>query len=186
LLHELLLGNEDDVIASRMASALDMASLLARMSFLHQWFLEEIGGVRDGETGYYVIAKHKLQSLHKDAFSCFIEEGFLIYQLIIKLQDRLQKNLLDEMEMSAQDGITFNFYRENTGRIEIFKDARLERTYFTIPPLCWYISEKSREEVVWGVPRTDPSTKVQSFHDMKDDLIDEMEYRESLNYRWAL
>jgi len=83
--------------------------------------------------------------------------------------------------MSSAQREAHEFYFHQTARIEVLKRGVLETVYFTIPPVCAYLTPVTRTGVVWSVPRTDPATKVQSFLDMKDVLINEMIYHEKLN-----
>ena len=89
-----------------------------------------------------------------------IQEGFGIFQLLMLVGEHFQADLLDKKQMQSAEAEAYCFYDTQTARIEVLKDGRLERVYFTIPPVCAYLSETTRADVVWTIPRTDPATKV--------------------------
>ena len=45
------------------------------------------------------------------------------------------------------------FLRQNTGRIEVARDGKLQRIYFGIGPVCYYVSVKTRRNLMLTMDR---------------------------------
>jgi len=220
-LNEMCVGS-NHVILLRLKTILEPVSLLQRMTWLYQRFLdiygEDIGAHKialeyaitqsfstyKGESAskrgmimkplpkgemVWTVPRANMIHLPAQAFAgetgCrgggAVQEGFSIFQLLVQVGEYFSIDLLQNYHMTNAEAEAHSFYKGLTARIEIMKRGKLERVHFTIPPVCAYLTEKTRDDVVWGVPRTDPATKVQSFQDMKDVLINEMIYHEKLN-----
>eukprot|EP00755_Sulcionema_specki_P032801 Sspe_Gene.19985::Locus_7307_Transcript_1_1_Confidence_1.000_Length_7185::g.19985::m.19985 len=78
--------------------------------------------------------------------------------------------------MTSEAG--FTYFHAMTGRIEIARDAHLQRVYFRIPELCLNLSETTRQSILWAVDRDTPSSRISSFFSMADDALFEMRFND--------
>jgi len=69
---------------------------------------------------------------------------------------------------------TVKFFMSNTASIEINQKGQLQRVVFRIPEVCRYLSLSSKEELMRGVDRSTPGTKLTGVLDSLRDLYYEM------------
>lgn len=72
------------------------------------------------------------------------------------------------------------FLRQNTARIEVAVDGKLQRVYFPIRPVCDFISDRTKTRLMVEVDRESQQTKVKGLLEAAPNLIDEMRHVESL------
>jgi len=48
--------------------------------------------------------------------------------------------------------------------------------YYPMPPVCQYLTEKTRKQLVWTVNRENPNGKITDFLSRSEELIEEMEH----------
>lgn len=176
----LLEGDVDKEILKRMTDALDFNGIKQRMSEVFYYFVEEELGIIDRIGLDIGIINSKLK---KNSFEGRISEGFNLYCLMIKLADDykparkyVQKASFDDIQWLA-----FNFFKMHTGRIEVVMNTMLTRAYFPIQPICKYISESSKEDLLFSVNRESASKKVEDMLIRATDLIDEMQHNEKMS-----
>lgn len=85
--------------------------------------------------------------------------------------------LLDTASFEAEDVPALTFLTSNLCRVEIARNNALHRVYFPRPILTNYLTEKTREETLWNLPRDSPGEKVNGLFSAANDLYDEMEHQ---------
>jgi hypothetical protein len=106
-----------------------------------------------------------------------VELGFLCFFLLCTLDDYDQEGKIHQiLNRFPRD----NIFAKGTGRVEIVRGDKLERVYFRILPVCSFLTEQSRKELVLQVKRDTQQDKIQDFFDKSEDLMQEMEHRERL------
>eukprot|EP00753_Platysulcus_tardus_P010959 PLAT3172.1.p1 GENE.PLAT3172.1~~PLAT3172.1.p1 ORF type:complete len:3198 (-),score=1828.26 PLAT3172.1:113-9706(-) len=122
------------------------------------------------------------RQLPSDAFDGPLEEGFDIYILMSLLADahpEMREQMGADKFASESDRMAFEFFKDNTGRIEVnWNDSILERVYFPIPVLCHYLTDSSKDELKWGINRDSPGEKILDFFNRYPDLLEEMRHQE--------
>merc|ERR1711943_56929 len=90
------------------------------------------------------------------------------------------------MNYEGDDKVVVEFFLKNAGSIEIKWDTKLERVYFPIPPICTYLTEASRQKVLWGVNRESPGEKMMGFFTYTEELQAEMVHLEKMSQVQAI
>eukprot|EP01135_Chromosphaera_perkinsii_P009083 Nk52_evm14s1607 gene=Nk52_evmTU14s1607 len=109
-----------------------------------------------------------------------LEVGHNVYILAQKLAPSsftLQKALGPEKESFLE------YYHKYTGRVEIVKDDRLEEVLFPINPLCEFLTEESKRNVIFKTPRDEQGSKIPGFFRQTNDLYREMIWQSTLQRR---
>jgi len=70
--------------------------------------------------------------------------------------------------------------RSHTARIEVSVLGKLQRVYFPIRPVCHFISEKTKANLMEHIDRDSQQTKVTELLESVPTLIDEMKHNEIL------
>ena len=72
--------------------------------------------------------------------------------------------------------------RERAGRVEIVNtDGQLERVYFRLPKHSLYLTQQSKDQLLWGVDRDTPGEQIQQFLDAVHGLRLEMRHEQWLS-----
>jgi hypothetical protein len=110
-----------------------------------------------------------------------LSEGFdifIIMSILAEKSERARTEISRKMFSSETDQNCYDFFLTNTGRIEVAWKTELQRVYFPIPPVCRFLTEKSRNSLVWEVNRENPNGKITDFISRSEGLVDEMEHLE--------
>jgi hypothetical protein len=174
----LLEGDADFDILKRISESLDFKRIKERMYEVFSWFVSDSLALQPTETSLTEINN----ALKKDSFEGGIEEGFNLYILISKISDDYSpaKVNVKETSFTPEQLLAFNFFKMHTGRIEVVIEGLLQCTYFPIQPICKFISEPSKKELMLSVDRESPSNKVIDMLSYATDLINEMNHNEKL------
>lgn len=141
------------------------------------------------KTCYSLIQLKKLRAdLPTGAFERFLEIGKIQYVLLKRLLDNDSDNLLKkEIEKYPwYDGLNESF-KQYVGSIEIVKEDKLERIYFTIPRIILDIwnkpqIQKLKDHMNYSLNRDNNYEKIEDFFDKSQDLIFELKYNWNLQY----
>jgi hypothetical protein len=145
LLVSLLEGEVDHEIINRMTMSLDFNVLKDRMVTVFKRFAEKL---LDKNINVKDIPVAKLdKSLRKDSFDDSVREAFEIFNLMHSLADnsKTAEEQLQRSKFTADQHKAFDFIRSHTGRIEVNINSILQRIYFPIRPVCYFISKGARE-----------------------------------------
>ncbi|KAJ1486332.1 hypothetical protein T484DRAFT_1789872, partial [Baffinella frigidus] len=69
------------------------------------------------------------------------------------------------------------------GVIEIARNGKLEKAYFTIPAVCQYLSKRSKQALVLNVNRSNLQMQLTDFTGRFDTLYQEMKHTQTLTER---
>jgi hypothetical protein len=72
------------------------------------------------------------------------------------------------------------FFLSNLCRVEIARGDSLHRVHFPKPVLANYLTEKTKEETLWSLPRDSSSDKVNGLFSAANDIFDEMKHQYTL------
>ena len=104
--------------------------------------------------------------------------GFDIFILFKILNAFDKKQSLDLMIKEASEEM-YDFYSQQTGRIEISRENKIERVYFRIPAICSHLDAESKDKLLWSVDRSTQTSKLQDFFDKSLVLLQEMEFKQT-------
>jgi hypothetical protein len=96
----------------------------------------------------------------------------------------------EQRRARAEDA--FNHVFSTMARIEITRkprsvseaeeaETRIERVYFARPPMTYKLTEETKAQLVWNIPRTSGEEKLRAFMMQADDFLFEMILQEKLN-----
>ena len=107
-----------------------------------------------------------------------LQLGFNIFIFIHSLC-RFDKVKGEEHEESKllkmlKNQMSFAFFNEHVGQIEIGRDERLEKVYFVLPDCCKLLPEESKSNLQIAVKRDSRETKIQDFFLSWSDLAQEI------------
>eukprot|EP01064_Diplonema_japonicum_P002546 TRINITY_DN11626_c0_g2_i1.p1 TRINITY_DN11626_c0_g2~~TRINITY_DN11626_c0_g2_i1.p1 ORF type:complete len:2770 (+),score=666.63 TRINITY_DN11626_c0_g2_i1:33-8342(+) len=105
-----------------------------------------------------------------------LELGFNLFIFMETMSAFDDVGYLESNKFFMNNEAGFAYFRAMTGRIEISRDANLERVYFRIPEICLNLSTSTRQQVLWSVDRDTPAARISSFFSMADDVLFEMKY----------
>ena len=105
-----------------------------------------------------------------------------MYTLIQSLSDGLphRKTMTDRENYTGDQWKVFEFLKSHTARIEVSVAGKLQRVYFPIRPVCHYISEKTKANLMEHIDRDSQQTKVTELLEAIPVLMDEMKHNEIL------
>ena len=72
------------------------------------------------------------------------------------------------------------YYTSNIGSVEIQFKSNLCRLFFRIPPMCKFLTRKSRQDIILNVSRKSHQEKIEDFFNKSKIYEFEMEYQQSL------
>jgi len=119
----------------------------------------------------------------EDIYFGDLNEAFAIYMLMATLAVHSQpaRAGINPQNYDDEGRVAVEFFTQNAGCIEIKWEENLERIYFPIPPICTYLTEASRQNVLWTVNRESPGEKMMDFFIFTDELKAEMEHLERMS-----
>jgi hypothetical protein len=68
--------------------------------------------------------------------------------------------LLDVKSFEAEDQAAVRFFLTNLCKVEIARNSELHRVFFPRPILTNFLTEKTKDETLWNLPRDSPGEKV--------------------------
>eukprot|EP00004_Rigifila_ramosa_P007532 TRINITY_DN1851_c0_g1_i3.p1 TRINITY_DN1851_c0_g1~~TRINITY_DN1851_c0_g1_i3.p1 ORF type:complete len:2531 (+),score=660.03 TRINITY_DN1851_c0_g1_i3:1073-7594(+) len=74
-----------------------------------------------------------------------------------------------------------NQLAQRVARIEILRDGKLEAVYFPIPESSQFLSEQSKNDLLWNVERDSPTEKIADFFSRANDLMFEIEHHTAMS-----
>lgn len=96
-------------------------------------------------------------------------------------------NLEHDKRLAEQHRVSyshaFRFFAEHMERVEIVRNGSLETIFFPVPPMAYFLSGRSKDELTWGVERDNPTRKIQDFISRYPALVREMNHNEGLRRR---
>lgn len=84
---------------------------------------------------------------------------FILGRHLCALDERIAQAYQKETQNSKFTR-SLAFYQKQTGRVEIVRENVLERVYFPIPKLCYFLPHKQKEELINHVNRHDSLSKL--------------------------
>jgi len=175
LLISLLEGISSKKTFQTFGEVLEFDVLKTRMAYVYRKCMA------DAEQDPYSIVD--ATKVPEDIYFGDLNEAFGLFMLMALLaphSERARKAILPT-EYSAEDRVVVEFFRRNAGCIEIKWEEKLERIYYPIPPICSYLTEASRQRVLWAVNRESPGEKMMDFFTITDDLQAEMIHLEKMS-----
>ena len=135
LLNSLIEGAADNDIYQKLATSFDDFLILTRrMQYVYERFLTEVLGVGTAPAADAKARETRVEliqgSLNKDSFRNNVKEGFDIYNLINQLALSLPE-VLDALKDFTKSE-AYQFFRFNTGNVEIIKDEEIMTICFPI------------------------------------------------------
>jgi len=174
---------------------------VAKVSQLKQAALTTLLSLLEGKVDPS-IPRHMLLTLD------FSSIEYNITQIISRFEEKSKKNTIDNDDPEIQPAFSYYFLLRilsdydkegklaglvkrlatshsdildaGTGSIEIVRNGELERVYFGIPSVCNYLTEKSKNDLIYRVKRNTPQDKLTDFFNRSENLMQEIEHRESL------
>ena len=117
--------------------------------------------------------------------------GFALFLLVSDLQDYKEEKKEKEEEddddeiqeadifKESLDKEALEYYDKYTAHVEIVNsDGDLERVQFRFPTFCKYLSEDSKQKLLWNVDRDTPGQAVQEFMMQVSHLHVEVQWQE--------
>jgi len=86
----------------------------------------------------------------------------------------LAKSQFDKEKFKNEQWIAFTFIKNNTSKIEINLNGKLNSIYFPTSPECKFLSAVTIKEFNYHVDRSTNQSKIQSLMDSSEGMIDEM------------
>eukprot|EP00760_Papus_ankaliazontas_P008757 PhM_4_TR13920/c0_g1_i1/m.70620/K04958/ITPR1; inositol 1,4,5-triphosphate receptor type 1 len=108
----------------------------------------------------------------KDEFSDELTLGFSIFVFLVTVARYDKSKQLQEL---LRRQMSYKYFYEHTGQIEIARDGQLERVFYRIPKASAFLQEPTKEDVQIEVKRDTPAVKIQDFFGRWADLIQETE-----------
>jgi len=117
--------------------------------------------------------------------------GFALYLLVKDLHDFKQEQVVEDFdEDKAEEADIFSecldpdaleYYNKYTAHVEIVNSqGELERVQFRFPTFCAYLSDDSKQKLLWGVDRDTPGAALYEFFSETVLLHAEMKHLEQL------
>lgn len=180
MLLSLLEGVSSKRTFMQFGKTLELEVLQRRMAYVYRKCMEDA----DQDPLSIVSARN----IDEEIYFGDLNEAFGIYMLMATLSTYSEEALaaINPLNYNSADRVAVEFFTLNAGCIEIKWGERLERVYFPIPPVCSYLTEASRQKILWGVSRESPGEKMQGFFTMGSELIEEMTHLEKMSKYRAL
>jgi len=125
-------------------------------------------------------------SIPEDIYFGDLNEAFGIYMLMatLSVHSELARSAINPVNLDKNDRagrVALEFFQKNAGTIEINWSGKVERVYFPIPPICEFLTEASRQKVLWGVDREMAGEKMMGFYMFTDELQAEMVHLQKMS-----
>ena len=157
----LLEGCNDQYRPRLMTQTLDLDTMFVMLE--RAWRTVRTKTSTDGLEGNLTSQEKALQEL---AFNIYI---FLYMLMTLSGDEQIQERL--GMISGAK------YFESMLGVIEIARGDSIERCYFSIPHICFTLTDDAKENLLQDIDRDSPASKVMDFFDKASGLILEMEYR---------
>lgn len=114
------------------------------------------------------------------------EEAANIYSLtgLMTVQCPIFMVNLDPERLPEAEKVTYvvalKKIKETMGHVEIFWNGKLERIFFAIPDMCAGFTSTRRKEVLWGLQRDSPESKLSDFLEWSDVVYIYLNHEEKL------
>jgi len=156
-------------------STLEFHVLKKRMAYVYRKCMV------DSEQDPYSVCDSR--KVPEDIYFGDLNEAFGIYMLMATLavHSDLARSAVNPSNFDSKDRVAVEFFTQNAGCIEINWQDKLERVYYPIPPICAYLTEASRQKVLWGVSRESPGEKMMDFYTFTEELQAEMQHLEKMS-----
>lgn len=211
LLLALLEGVETEDITRRIASSLDVPLIMAEMDEAHARITAAAERAREVASAQKKTTDAKKTDAKKTAagpakpgilarfaaMAAFFASGsttpgpaatgllsdlgFHCHQLLHQIG-----RFYPAVKARAEGAVSHGHFAQEMGCIEIIRGDRtaptLEQITFRVPELCKWLSDKSKERVLWEVDRSTPQRRVEDFWKCSSALIHEMQWNERLSH----
>ena len=141
---------------------MDFELLIDRIKDEYKYFV--VNKLKMPENSSLRVINEKISLLQK--FEGNIEEAFNMYFLLLNLANNGKKKInqaSNALKFDYNDQITLNaleFFKSNTGNIEILFQNKLNRVFFPLHPVCKNLSKETRTELMTEIKRDTPQSKI--------------------------
>lgn len=173
MLNALLEANNDKLILDSISQNIDPGYLLKKLTSKFLTIFEELKLEKDHK--HYstdMLQKYLKPTEFEDTFS----EAFEIYFFIQNTEDSTGGYTKHIKDLKGLHKLVYDFFKHNTGQIEIIFQGDIQRLYFMIHPICRYLDDNQKRLFLDNVKRETPTEKVTDFLMKAPLMFDRMDY----------
>ena len=197
MLMSLLEGRQDSIIHERLVHELSIPVLKENLERVYDYFLKMYGKYQSNP------------ACSKDPYMSMGFNLYALIQMLVEKIPHLSEDLIPikrqsnsksrgkfnfkmftkqpELNLTSSDSyaVAYEFFEHRTACVEILwymnnsDGAILTTVYFPIHPICFFLTDNSKQQFVWKVGRG--STKLNEFFSKSDNLICEMQHQSLLH-----
>ncbi|KRW98640.1 hypothetical protein PPERSA_00228 [Pseudocohnilembus persalinus] len=196
-LESLTEGNQDDQIIKKLSKQVTFKLLLENLRFVYDQYIQMFRPILSQYRRIkYTQELYKHHTFHlkrpKYTSEFVITNGFKLYGLIKMYTDSANNQdsshaVIQTIEFSSLDQknqqnyfYALQFFSKFTGYVEIFNGSQIFKVYFPKPPYCTQSNQEYREDFENKVDRSSTKTKLTSFLESSQDMIDLMKFQQNI------
>jgi hypothetical protein len=115
-----------------------------------------------------------------------VKLGFNIFFFIKMVDDMTESYAERILELNESDAIAFNFFRENSGHLEVNFHGSIQKVYFMKHPACNYLDAEAQAELLTIVRRDSANEKIADFLATAPSLFNLMDHTFEMTTRHKL
>lgn len=180
LLLSLLEANNEPKVIRSIGLSVDFDFLKKKLVRIYEGFCADLKAKPSFD--YYKL----LNMMRSSTFGFEMIEGFEVYFFIQTINDCQGAYRSFISAMKEHEERAYNFFKENSGHIEIIFQDRLQRIYFIKHPACNYLAEEEKDSLMNTVRRDNPTEKISDFMKATPNFFSSMDHLFRLAKRWKI
>lgn len=126
------------------------------------------------------------RSLNTRLFDEELQEAFSIFGFIQTINDSSNVYKKSILGLKSEKLVAYNFFKVNTGQIELIFEGELQRVYFMVHPVCNYLPEEYKSALMNSVRRDNANEKLSDFLAEVTRYCDLMDHTFKLKKKYKL
>lgn len=173
MLNALLEANNDKQILESISNNIEFEYLIKKLTKKFTEIFDHLN-LQESHKDYTVatLQRHIESAEFEDVFS----EAFEIYFFVQNIQDSIGGYTASIKTLKGVYQLAYEFFRHNTGQIEVIFQGTILRIYFMIHPICRYLDDNQKRLFLDGMNRDTPNDKVTDFMVKAPMMFDRMDY----------
>lgn len=167
--------NMDEQIVTSMGNNIDFSYLKERITGTYVEFAESLKASPEDSN---LILK-----VNDKVFDERIKLGFNVFFFVKMVKDYTGIYSETILDLTGIDALAFEFFKENSGHLEVNFHGSIEKVYFMKHPACNYLDQENQTRLMAGVRRESANEKITDFLAFAPNLFNLMDHTFYLSKR---